>query len=368
MKPALKPTSNSRILVDLPQGAEILIIRLRSLGDVVMLTPAVAALHAWRPDLRLCVLVEPRFAAVLEGNPAVAEVLLHRDFFTTASALRRRRFPVTFNQHGGPTSAFLTAAAGSPSRICWAHCRFGFLYNLRIPDAGALDARKQFHTVEHRMTQFYWAGLPPTSIPPAQVFPQPDAIDSIEQLLSVNGISPSSQIVIFHPGAAYFTKRWALEHFAATAQWLHSQHGLSTVVVLGPNDRELFPEIRRQFPMPSVVFDSLSLRELIALISRARLFLGNDSGPAHLASAAGRPVAVIFGSSDSVTWRPWQVPHRLIQNEFACNPCRGDRCYAFAEPRCILSVTPNQVRDACLDLLKETQPLVSVAPARDAVN
>ncbi|MBI3484756.1 MAG: hypothetical protein HY012_06345, partial [Acidobacteria bacterium] len=143
----MKPISASRILIDLPQGAEILVIRLRSLGDVVMLTPALAALHAWRPDLRLSVLVEPPFAPVLEGNPAVAELLLHRDFFSTASSLRRRHFPVTFNQHGGPTSAFLTAAAGSPSRICWSHCRFGFLYNQRIPDVGALDSRQHFHTV-----------------------------------------------------------------------------------------------------------------------------------------------------------------------------------------------------------------------------
>ncbi|MBI1750121.1 MAG: glycosyltransferase family 9 protein [Acidobacteria bacterium] len=357
-------SSASRILESLPQSAEILIIRLRSLGDVVMLTPALTALHAWRPDLQLCVLVEPPFAAVLEGNPAIAEVLLHRDFFTTARLLRRRRFSVTFNQHGGPTSAFFTAAAGSPARVCWSHCQFGFLYNLRIPDVGALDARKHFHTVEHRLTQFYWAGLPPSSIPPAQVFPQPDALASVEQLLAASGIVPRAPFAVLHPGAAYFTKRWALEHFAAAAQWLHAQHGLNPVVVLGPGDRELVPAVRRLFAPPAVVFDSLSLRELIALISRARLVLGNDSGPAHLATAAGRPVAVIFGSSDSVTWRPWQVPHRVVQNEFSCNPCRGDRCYAFPEPRCILSVTLEQVRDACNALLAETRNVVQLsAPA-----
>jgi heptosyltransferase-3 len=359
----LKPISTSRILVDLPQGAEILIIRLRSLGDVVMLTPALAALRAWRPDLRLSVLVEPPFAPVLEGNPAVADILLHRDFFSTAASLRRRRFPVTFNQHGGPTSAFLTAVAGSPSRICWSHCRFGFLYNQRIPDVGALDSRQHFHTVEHRLTQFYWAGLPPSSIPPAQVFPQPDAVASVEQLLAANGVGPHSPFAVLHPGAAYFTKRWALEHFAAAAQWLHSQHRLAPVIVLGAGERELVSTVRRLFPSPAVVFDSLSLRELIALISRARLFLGNDSGPAHLATAAGRPVAVIFGSSDSVTWKPWQVPHRVVQNDFPCNPCPGDRCYAFPEPRCILSITPEQVREACDALLAETQPVATAALA-----
>lgn len=364
----MKPSSTSRILESLPRGAEILIIRLRSLGDVVMLTPALAALNAWRPDLRLCVLIEPPYAAVLEGNPAVAEILLHRRFLATARELRRRRFPVTFNQHGGPTSAFLTVAAGSPSRICWSHCRFGFFYNLRVPDVGAMDARRHFHTVEHRLSQFYWAGLPPGSIPPAQVFPQPDALASVAHRLASSGVGADQSLAVLHPGAAYFTKRWSLENFASAARWLHERHGLVPVVVLGPGDRALVPAVLHLFGPPAVVFDSLTLRELIALISLARFVLANDSGPAHLATAAARPVVVIFGSSDSVTWRPWQVAHRLVQNDFLCNPCRGDRCYAFPEPRCILSVTLDQVRDACDALLSETQKLASVVPAPNAAN
>jgi ADP-heptose:LPS heptosyltransferase len=126
-------------------------------------------------------------------------------------------------------------------------------------------------------------------------------------------------------------------------------------VVLGPGDRAIAGEVKQLMSGAAATFDSLTLRELIALIAGARLFLGNDSGPAHLATACGRPVVVIFGSSDSVTWRPWQVAHRVVQNDFPCNPCRGDRCYAFAEPRCILSVGPEQVRNACESLLAETR-------------
>jgi ADP-heptose:LPS heptosyltransferase len=112
-------------------------------------------------------------------------------------------------------------------------------------------------------------------------------------------------------------------------------------------------DVRRRFAPHSIVLgpEALDLRELIALVSRARLFIGNDSGPAHIAAAAGRPAVVIFGSSDSNTWRPWQNPHRVVQNDFPCNPCKGDRCYAFAEPQCILSVTPEQVKESCVSLL-----------------
>lgn len=343
----------ANILPGLPRGAEILILRLRSLGDVVMLTPALTALHQWRPDLRLCVLVEPGFAPVLEGNPAVAEVLSYDGLVPTARRLRRRKFPVVFNQHAGPTSALLAAASGVPVRVCWAGYQFAFLYNVLAPEACFFYGPRKAHTVEHRMTQFYWAGLPRGPIPKAQVFPQADAVTSVQEKLGRHGLAAGQPYAVIHPGAAYFTKRWSIEGFAEVARWLQKEHGVVPVIRLGPGDGEIGAAVRQFFGPYTVVFDAahLDLRETIALMARARLFLGNDSGPAHLATAAGRPAVVIFGSSDSTTWRPWQAEHRVVQNDFPCNPCRGDRCYAFPEPRCILSVSVEQVREACRALL-----------------
>src|ERR1700752_5125462 len=111
------PNDYSSLLPDLPHGAKILIARLRSLGDIVLETPVIAALNAWRPDLRIYVLVEERFAGVLEGNPAITEVLIARDFGETARTIRKHRFHIVYNQHGGPRSALLTAASGSSVRV-----------------------------------------------------------------------------------------------------------------------------------------------------------------------------------------------------------------------------------------------------------
>ena len=128
-------------------------------------------------------------------------------------------------------------------------------------------------------------------------------------------------------------------------------YGLAPFVILGPGEEEVGAVVRRQMGASATVFDSLSLRELIALIAGARLFVGNDAGPMHLAAALQRPVVAIFGSSSSVHWRPWETPSRVAQNDFPCNPCPGDKCYAFDEPRCILSVSVEQVREACEALL-----------------
>ncbi len=143
----------------------MLVARLRSLGDIILETPSIAALHAWRPDLRICVLIEPRFKAALEGNSAITDVLFSSGFTDTAACLRQRRFPVVFNQHGGPRSALLTAVSGSPLRVGWKGFQFSFVYNVQVPDAREFYGRPVVHAVEHRISQFYWTGLPRGPIP-----------------------------------------------------------------------------------------------------------------------------------------------------------------------------------------------------------
>lgn len=343
----MKHRESPSVLKDLPLGAEVLIVRLRSLGDVALLTPALSAVNSWRPDLRLCVLVEPSLAPVLEGHPAVAEILLMRGFLSTAAKLRGRHFPLIYNQHAGPTSALLTAAIGAPTRVCWTRRQFSFLYNVLVPDPG-----NKIHTVEHRIEQFYATGLPRGPIPPARVFAQPDERTAVARKLAKNGVPQDAQYAVIHPGAKYFTKRWVLDNFVALAEWLKRNHAIAPVFSVGAAERQIADELRHK--QGFAVVDSLDLRELIALISQARIFIGNDSGPAHLAAAAACPVIAIFGSSSSVHWAPWRTVHRVVQNDFACNPCAGDRCYAFPEPRCIMSVTLEQVRAACDSLLAES--------------
>jgi ADP-heptose:LPS heptosyltransferase len=343
------------LLKDLPEGAEILIIRLRSVGDVVLLTPALAAVHAWRPDLRLDVLVEPFCAPVLEGNPAVRKIFLRGGFLSTVGKLRQRHFPVVYNQHAGPTSALLTATIGSPKRVCWTRRQFSFVYNVLVTDPG-----DKIHTVEHRMEQFYATGLPRGPIPPARVYTQQNARIAVASKLAEARIPPGKAYAVIHPGGKYFTKRWSVENFAALARWLKATHRIEPIFSAGSSEAEIVNELRKQCGQEFAVIDSLDLRQFIAFAAGARIFIGNDSGPTHIATAAGRPVVAIFGSSSSVHWRPWQTAYRVVQNDFPCNPCRGDHCYAFAEPRCILSVTLDQVQRACDTLLAESAQMFDV--------
>jgi heptosyltransferase-3 len=347
----LKPNDPSSLLPDLPHGAEILIVRPRSLGDIVLETPAIAALHDWRPDLRISVLVEARFAAALEGNPGITNIIFSRGFVETTRDLRRRRFAAVFNQHGGPTSAFLTAASGSPLRVCWKGFQYSFLYNVLVPDAKEFFGTPIVHTVKHRMSQFYFAGLPCGNIPRAQVFPQPPATQSVTRMLAEKGIAPGAPYAVLQPGARLASMRWPAARYAEIARWLRGAHGIASVVNLGAGDADIAAEDRREMEDSAVIPESLPLNELIALVAGARFFVGNDSGPAHLAAATERPCVVIFGSTNPAQWRPWQTEYRTVHTRAVFHPRRGDKTVAESEPRPIQSITVEEVRAACEDLI-----------------
>jgi len=298
------------------------------------------------------VLIAPAIAPVLEGNPAVSEILTTRRFLSTARELRRRRFPVTYNQHGGPTSALLTLAVGSPVRVCWARLQFQSFYNVRVPDPAEIFGRQEIHTVEDRIAHFYFTGLPRGPIPRAQVFPQPDAIAAVRKLLAEQGISAGQPYVVLRPGAATLTKQWPLDRFLELAHWLRDTYGLASVLDFGPDEAASAAAARGHAGFGVVVLASLGVRELIALISGARLFVGNDTGPTHIAAAVGCPAVAIFSATDPTIWGPWQVAHRVVEADARCDTCPPGRCYASERDRCILSVGTSRVQQACAALLE----------------
>ena len=120
--------------------------------------------------------------------------------------------------------------------------------------------------------------------------------------------------------------------------------------VLAKNYRVIAMDQRNaggQSRAPITAFDDLSLPEITALASRSSIFVGNDSGIAHIAAAVNTPSVVVFGSSNRDNWRPWtDAPNEIVFEPFPCQPCPGYVCKEFGEPRCILSVRPEQVFEA----------------------
>ncbi|MBI4462890.1 MAG: glycosyltransferase family 9 protein [Acidobacteria bacterium] len=322
-------------------------LRLRSLGDTLLTTPALRALKAWRPDLKLAALVDRRSSDVLAGNPDVSERIEFdgaRRLGEVVARVRGEKFALAVNVHGGTLSALLTLGSGACYRAGRTHFRFRFAYNLLCPEPPAVVGRREIHTVEDRLSTFYWLGVPQGEVPGLQVFPQESARDAVHKKLAAHGVHAGTRYGVLHPTATFFTKEWPLARFLELAGWLQREQGLVPVLSCGPGEAR---RIRRALAGRAVAcLGETSVGELIALIEGAALYVGNDSGPTHIAAALGRPLVVLFGSSNSVAWRPWQTAHELVQNYYPCNPCPGDRCYVFDEPKCILSITLEQVQAA----------------------
>jgi ADP-heptose:LPS heptosyltransferase len=354
------------LLAGLPERSRILIIRLRSIGDIVLLTPALHLLKAWRPDLLVSVLVETRFRELLEGNPDVDEILSPGEGpikaaarLSAALALRRKGFAVCINLHGGPTSRFLTRMSAAPTKVGFEHFRSPQHYQILVPDARLILNQPTLHTAEHQACAFFYLGLPRQEIPRARIFVSAEDKAWWKQRRACLGLAPGQEYVLVHPAALYATKRWAAENFARLSAALERERSLKPVFSCGPGEGAVLDAIQNVSGSPLRRLESSRLGQLAAALNEARLFVGNDSGPAHLAAALSRPLVVIFGSSSSAIWGPWprqtsDPPTRVVQNFYECNPCPGDRCYRFERPECIISVSLEQVKSAVESVLAQS--------------
>jgi heptosyltransferase-3 len=339
-------------LPELPRGAEVLLIRLRSLGDLVLETPAIRALHDWRPDLRISVLAEERFAAVFEGNPAISEVIHPQSLLATTSELRRRRFPIVFNQHGGPTSALITGGSGAGRRVGWKGYQYSFLYNVKVPDAREFYARDAVHAAEHRISQLFHTGLPRRILPASELYPQADAARAVAETLGSLGIELGADYAVIQPGARTAGMRWPLSKFAAVARWLWKTQGIASVVNLAARDEEMETVAKREFEGLAVIPPAMDVRQLIALTAGARLFVGNDSGPAHIASALDRPCVVIFSETDPEQWGPRNQHAKVVATGATFAHPRGDKAVMTRQERPIAAIALGEVQEACEEVLR----------------
>ena len=325
------------ILEQLSHGATAAVIRLRSLGDTVLITPALQILRKARPDVRIAVAVDRPLIPLLEGSPDVDRLIAvdPTGRWDLVRLIRSLKPELCLNLHGGSTSAGLTALSGARFRAGYAHYSKRFVYNVRIPRAQEILGRATdapVHTAEHHASAIFHLGAEPGAIPPARLHAEP----------AENARQPYA---VFHVAAAYETKRWREERFLSMARYVRNRHSMRPVMIAGPGQDHLldfFPEYER--------LPALSIEAMKTLMSGASLFVGNDSGPAHVAAAFGVPSAVVFGSSDSAVWGPWGGKGVAVETAWECKPCPGDRCYAFDEPRCILSVAPDAV-EAAIDRL-----------------
>jgi heptosyltransferase-1 len=344
-------------------GPKHLIIRLSAIGDVLFALPAVRALRRARPDAHITWLTEDRAEDLVE---CVAEID-HRIVFPRRRfvaglrspwrfvptlleiarffrALRRERYDVSLDFQGNLKSGLAVAAAGAPRRIGFCS-EDGREWNDRFQS----ERVRMPASVRHRMDKDV-ALLQPLGVePPAELDFRLDVPEREREAARAffGSISGGRPRIVLHPSTSVHGafKRWSPSRFAELGDRLHREHGATIVITFGPAERAIAEDVSRRMSEPAWIAPRCeSLLGLAAVLAEADLVVGADTGPIHLAEAAGARVVIVFGPKDAAVYGPRSPKSVAVHTAVPCSPCRRRSC-----PRafCMEFVTVDQVAAAC---------------------
>ena len=346
----------------------ILLVRLRLVGDVVFTTPVIGALRRRYPEARLVYVVENAAAPIVAGNPHLDDVIIapHRrgwrrlaDDWQLARRLRRERFDIAIDLHGGPRSAWLTRASGARLRVGYNIPGRAWAYTARVERARELRPR---HSVEnqwdvlHAIDPAFEAG-PSREADRIEITVDPRSERAVEARLADWHVPAEARPIVIHVSAGNPFRRWPEAAFAGLAAGLASAHTNRWVILTGgPSDRaattRVLAEARARVPDAVhrlIDGEALSLGDLRALCERASLYIGGDSGPLHLASASDVPIVGLFGPTlveRSAPWRPAHLPFAAVdRGALECRPC-DQRVCAPGDFRCLTAIAAADVLSA----------------------
>lgn len=358
---------------EIPQ--RILVVKLADIGDLLTATPALRALRESFPQARIDALVTPHSAPILAGSPLVDEILTfekHRydspisavepsslwSLMRLWRSLGSRRYEWLFILHhlttlwGTLKYAGLALSSGAKKRIGLDNGR-GWFLTQRVKDLG-FGGR---HEVE------YWlevVGVVGAKTENLNLPVSEGVVKEAHLLLEGSGRwKEGVPLVAIHPGAGEYSlaRRWPPDRFAQVADALMERYGTQVALLGGPEEAELTQRVASLMRYKAIdLGGKTSIPLLAGLLRLCRLFVGNDSGVMHLASAVGTPVVAIFGPSNPLAWGPWSPSHEVVQIDLDCSPCiyRGfqlSRREGCETPECITRISPEMVLAAAGRLL-----------------
>jgi ADP-heptose:LPS heptosyltransferase len=314
---------------------------------------------------------------VLQGNPHIDDLVVApkrrgigrlRDDLILAARLRRQRFDIAIDLHGGPRSAWLTWASGAPKRIGYAIKGRSWMYTDVVPRAADLAPR---HSVVNQ-----WDLLRPLGIDECdperdsvEMAADPAAAARVADRLRGAGIGPEAPLIVVHVSAGNPFRRWPEQSFCEVLVRLAEADPRRRILLTaGPSDAAAAQRVmttaraRLRTPESVPLIGDWDLAELRALIARAAVYIGGDSGPVHVAATTTTPIVELLGPTLAERSRPWRSARLRAEivdaGSLPCRPCDQRRC-APGDFRCLRSISPERVIDAAERMLKAGSEVVS---------
>lgn len=335
----------------------ILIIQTAFLGDAVLTTPMVEQLKKALPQGEISLLCTPEIRDVFTGNQNLHEILVMdkrlkdrgvRALFKWGSALKGR-FDMALIPHRSFRSAFLAWLAGIPKRVGFENSQGRFF----LTDTASFDWA--MHDSERNLKLLQVLGIRGEK-PELKVYPSSEPFD-LEGFCRAHGLKKDLPWVGMNAGSMWKTKRWIPEGFASVADRLIEERNCQVLLFGSEKDREAVHGVtQRMKRAPVDLCGRTDLKTLSALISRCSLFVTNDSGPMHLATAAGVPVVAIFGpTTKELGFFPYGPKSAVVELNLACRPCtlHGGHACPLGHFKCMKDLTPESVLEACRKFLPQ---------------
>jgi lipopolysaccharide heptosyltransferase I len=317
-----------------PQLKSVLIVKLGSLGDVVHALPLVNALRDDLPHVRVDWVVERKFSSLLDGHPAVDEVIVFdrvksavctfRSFVKVIRKLRSRHYDVLIDLQGNLKGSAIVFLSGCS-------CRMGFRRgSSRIETASTFFTNRKIvedgaHIIERNLSFAEALGVGWENVSfriPVSV----SAREQVESFLRSENVH-EKRLAILHPGVSWVSKKWPLRRYTSLVEAITERFPDAAVVVTtGPGEEALGAELKRTCRAEIVLAGNMSLPKLTALLDRCEVFISSDTGPLHLAAALGKRVIGLYGPTDPVRNGPYGEGNFAVSAGKACSGCWRRSC------------------------------------------
>ena len=307
----------------------IVVIKLSSTGDVVLITPSLRALRSRFPQAHITVVVGRDHAELLNRCPYVDDLIVfdrRRDgtpagLLRMGKRLRSAQVDLVVDFQNNRISHWLGRLSAAPHRYGYAGRRWSWLLSHAAAQPGM-----PLPPVEHPFRLLQLLGIQEAG-QELELWPGPGDEARVEGLLKEAWVAESQPLVAVHPGSRWASKRWPAERYVELIDQLAVSSKVRVILTGSEQERPLCEEIHRAAKSkPFVAAGMTSLNDLAALMRRCRVLVGGDSAPLHMAAAAGTPVVALFGSTDPVRHAPPASQKKIFKMELPCSPCYRGTC------------------------------------------
>ncbi len=329
----------------LPKNPKFLIIKLRSIGDVVYNTAVYTPLKRSFPDCHLTVLVEHFSLDIVRNHPDIDQVLCFKkkswfDQLGFYYRLFADQYDVVIDMHEGTRGAVMCFVTQAPYRVGHKLAKRSFLYNVKL-EFGDLNPN---HPIDYQVALIKKMGVQFDKIAPSVHISETAKVKA-DKLLQEQGTNHQEPFCILHPGAKNYD-RWEAEKFAQLADIIYSQYHLKTLLTCGPGQKHMVDEITPKIKNALYAFISTDLEVLGAITQKTQFVVCHDGGYMHFAASLGIPVVGMFGWTNPNIWHPPGNNTTIVSKEIECRPCnlqtRKEECWN-GKPECKTLITVEDI-------------------------